>query len=476
MLHKITEYVSKLHMIEAGDRIVAGVSGGADSVCLFYMLLEFQKKIPFSFAAVHVHHGIRAEAESDAEYVRRLCAAHGVFFELVREDVPSYAAERHISVEEAGRELRYRAFDEVCRGLYGADGKIAVAHHCDDRAETVLFHLFRGSALKGLCSMEPVRGNVIRPLLCVTRKEIEQWLNEREIAYCTDATNGTDHYARNRIRHHILPYAEREVCPGAAAHIGRTADMLSEAADYLDAQTAEAYKACVKESGGSLFVAGEQFGKLHPYLKKSLVHACFARLTPQAKNVTSAHVLSVCGLFEKQAGRRVSLPYGICAKREYGGVLLKKQSGAEESGRSGGEGPQTVLLDLKKTAGTVFYGGMRFDFRIFDYDGKNGSFEEIPKNNFTKWFDCDKIKESVGFRYRQPHDFLVIGEGGGRKSVKKFMIDEKIPAEERESVVLLAEGSHILWAAGYRISEAYKISAQTKKVIEIRMTGGKYDG
>ena len=200
------------HMLTPGDRVVAGVSGGADSVCLLFVLLKIREEIPFSLHGVHVNHGIRKEAGEDAAYVEQLCSQFGLPFILVKENVRERAAAEKRSEEEMGRLVRYQAFESVMKSV-GAN-KIAVAHNSNDQAETMLFHLFRGSGLSGLCGIRPVRDHIIRPILCLERKEIEQYLEERKIAYCKDATNEEDDYTRNRIRHHILPYAEQEIVTG----------------------------------------------------------------------------------------------------------------------------------------------------------------------------------------------------------------------------------------------------------------------
>ena len=232
---KVFSYVEKYHMITSGDNIVAGVSGGADSVCLLLLLLEYGKKVPISLRVVHVDHGLRADAGEDARYVEDLCRQFHIPFCLTREDVREIAARERCSQEDAGRRLRYRAFYQAADDMGGA--RIAVAHNMGDNAETMLFHLFRGSGLKGLCGIAPVRDAVIHPVLCLERQEIEAYLRQRGISWRTDSTNGEDHYRRNRIRHHILPYAESQVVQGAAAHMCCTAEILSEAEDYLEQQT-----------------------------------------------------------------------------------------------------------------------------------------------------------------------------------------------------------------------------------------------
>lgn len=478
MLHKMIAFMTEFHMIEPGDCIVAGVSGGADSVCMLHLLLALREKIPFTLSVLHVDHGIRNDAWEDAEFVRRLCTEREILFTLVKEDVPAYAAAHRLGEEEAGRCLRYRAFAKINEQLYGGAAKFAVAHNRDDCAETVLFHLFRGTGLHGLCGMRPVQGSIIRPLLGVTRREIESWLAGNGIPYRTDSTNHEDVYARNRIRHHILGYAEREICSGSASHIARTADMLSQAAEYLDAQTKEAYAACVNEKrelhGVCLNLSAEQFLGLHPYLKGSVIHLCFSRLVPAAKDLGSVHVSCVCALFEKQTGKRLLLPYDIRAQRTYEGVCLERGGVWNEKDPVKNTGQKEILLE--GSSGAAVFGGTRFMFRVFACDDKKEFLQSIPKNNCTKWFDYDRIKKSLVIRCRRTGDYLTVNAAGGTKSLKKYMIDEKVPSEERDHIALVAEEDHILWVTGYRVSEAYKVTADTKRIIEIYMSGGKENG
>ena len=478
MLHKIMAFVSEIHMIEPDDCVIAGISGGADSVCLFYLLLALKEQVSFTFSVVHVNHGIRPDAGEDAEYVRRLCAENRIVCTIVEEDVPGYAARHHLGEEEAGRHLRYQAFAQANARLYGGRAKIAVAHHQNDCAETVLFQLFRGSGLHGLCGIKPVQGNVIRPLLCVTREEIETYLAARGISYRTDSTNGEDAHARNRIRHHILPYAEREICQGSTQHISRAADRLSQAAAYLDMQTEAAYRECVREEDGAggrvVFISEEGFAGQHSYLQGSLIHLCFSRLQPAAKDITSVHMAQVCALFGKQVGRTAVLPHGMTAVRTYQGVRL--QNGDCRNREKTEENHEGAPVLLAGESGEVRFGGRIFRYRVFSCEANGDILQTIPKNNCKKWFDYDRIKKPVVIRYRKTGDELAINAAGGTKSLKRYMIDEKIPSAERQHIPLVAEGDHVLWVTGYRISEAYKVTADTKRVIEIYMSGGKEDG
>ena len=176
---KVKKYIAAYEMIVPGDCVVAGVSGGADSVCLLHLLWRLQKEMVFRLNVVHINHGLRAEAGEDAAFVEELCRQWELPFFLREADMPGYAAEHKVSSEEAGRLLRYQAFEEILRRIQGENaGKIAVAHNAEDRAETMLFHMFRGSGLKGMSAIRPVRESVIRPLLSVSRREIEAYLTD----------------------------------------------------------------------------------------------------------------------------------------------------------------------------------------------------------------------------------------------------------------------------------------------------------
>ena len=195
MVNKVLDYCEQYHMIASGDVIVAGVSGGADSVCLLFMLLAIREKVPFHLAVAHVNHGLRKEAAMEAAYVHELCENRGIPFYLKEADMAGYAREASLSEEEAGRQIRYAFFSEILI-LEGTrhqteeeKWKIAVAHNRNDRAETMLFHLFRGTGLAGLCGIPAVNGRIIRPLLCPDRQEIEAFLKNEKNLYYTDSTN-----------------------------------------------------------------------------------------------------------------------------------------------------------------------------------------------------------------------------------------------------------------------------------------------
>ena len=241
---KIKNYIKQNNMVTRGDKVLAGISGGADSTCLLYVLSHLKEQMGFELCVVHVNHGIRQEAQEDAVYVEKICKQLMIPFFLRTEDVPLIACREGLTEEEAGRSVRYAVFEELADKVCAT--KIAVAHNRNDLAETMLLNLFRGTGVHGAGAIRPVRGRIIRPLLDTERTEIEEYLRKKGISYQTDKTNLEDDHTRNRIRHHILPYAQQEINNRAVQHLARAAQEISEAVFRMDGATAQ-----VSYDGGS---------------------------------------------------------------------------------------------------------------------------------------------------------------------------------------------------------------------------------
>ena len=314
--------------------------------------------------------------------------------------------------------------------------------------------------------------------MCLERREIERYLAKRQISYRTDSTNLEDDYTRNRIRHHILSYAQREISPKAVAHMCRTADLLTEAEEFLREQTGEAKARCVMQPPGDerrLYISVQPFAGLHIILKKRLILELIQQLAPEGRDISSVHVEAVLHLFEIDGGSRVCLPFGIRAVRKYERVALER---GEEAPASFRPFCRTVERLPEGDAGSCkidLENGERAEISVFFV--KTG--QKIPGNLYTKWFDCDKIKESLAFRTRRKGDYLTIADGEGEirhKSLKEYMITEKIPRDDRDGMLLLADGAHVLWLAGYRISEFYKVSKNTKRILQVKLSGGRFGG
>lgn len=527
--NRVYAYIKENNMIEAGDRVVAGVSGGSDSVCLLILLAELRTALPFSLEVVHVNHGIREEAGEDAAFVQALCARLGIVCHVYETDVRAAARQARLSEEEAGRNARYEAFRQA---LAGQKGKIAVAHNENDRAETLLFHLFRGSGLDGMASIRPVREDVIRPLLCLKKEEIEGFLREEGQCWCVDRTNLGNDYARNRIRHQILPAAETGICSAAVRHLAEASELMQQTAAYLKKQTEEALARCSEDrrEAARAETAGREVeaaraasaeiadrteaaaedtaaaaGSAAPaalvwrrffaeaFLREDrLLQGLMLRDTLQclggARDLGRRDVEAAVRLFlpRCQSGRRLRLNRGrVLAVREFGSVVFSgsrgEREGAEQrekSGRTipltfpdGGEGFRVLTAEVPGLGVA--------EARLFAWDeaarkeaAARRIFENIEENKYTKWLDYDKIMKHMEFRERRTGDYLTVNDALQKKSLKSYLIQEKVPASERDGLMLLADGDHIIWMPGHRISAAYKITEETRTVLEIRIRGG----
>ena len=465
-------------MLTCGDRVIAGVSGGADSVCLFLMLLELREKIGFDLIAVHVHHGLRGEAaDQDQQFVEALCEQHRIPLEIFRVNLESIAKKRKQSLEEAGRMVRREAFDSVCK-KYGGN-KIALAHHQNDNAETLLWNLSRGTGLDGLGGIRPVNGKFIRPLLCMNREEIEEYLAKRKQSYCIDETNAGTDYTRNKLRHLVLPILEEQVNSAAVRHMNETMEQIWELQEYMQEQVEAAYQECVQEHFEKacwIQIQQKSFETFPELIKKMVIRKGMEQVGGKKRDLSHKHVDVMMELMNKQVGRTLDLPYEMHAKRNYEGIRLEKQRTYSFGEEKKAEIMQECMAELNIPGETILADrDLKLRCKILEKP-KNLSIKDIPQKIYTKWFDYGIIKSSLYIRTRQAGDIIVIDEKGHQKKLKNWFVDEKIPKEVRDSQLLLAENNEILWVLGHRMSQAYQVKQSTKWILQIEVETYKSDG
>lgn len=480
MTEKVSEYIAEENLIEKGDCVLAGVSGGADSVCLLYLLSELSEKMGFSLSVVHVEHGIRGEeSRTDEAFVQKLCDKLEIPCRIFCVNAADFAAETGTGLEEAARVLRYECYEKAAAEIGELKIKIALAHHAGDNAETVLFQMIRGSGLYGLSGIRPMRpltesAVIIRPLLSVSRGEIEAYLKRIGQDYRTDSTNLDAVYSRNRIRNLVMPEF-LQINAQAEAHINRSAKMIRQLCEYMDGQVAELKNTACACEKDAVVMRKNSLENVPEPLVSGLILQILKELAGSAKDFTSVHTEAVMRLFFRQTGRRIILPYGLCAERIYEGVKIGRQKNREVFE------PEAFVLELTARQSVRLEAGEtvcfdvpngKMEARIFKTVGE---LQEISKKRYTKWFDYDRIKDSLQIRGRKSGDYLVIDDKGHKKRLKSWFIDEKIPGEERGRYLLLAAGAHVLWVVGKRISADVKVRESTKRILEIRFYGGNYD-
>ena len=469
---KIEKFIEENHMIEKGDHIVVGVSGGADSICLLDNLLRLRNKYHILLTVVHIHHGIRGkEADEDMAYVESFCRQHNVRFLGYYFDIPEIAKKQHLSGEEAGRIKRYETFDQVVDEIEknGGKGKIAIAHNANDNCETFLLNLFRGSGLAGLTGIRPVRDNIIRPLLCLTRKEIEEYLSLKNILYREDGTNKETDYTRNKLRLEVLPYVEKNINANVSGNITKTIQTLTEAHEFIEAYVEGIYMKVVTEKKCD----GEQVSETSilkelcnekKIIRNLVIRKAIGRTAGRLKDITSTHIESVESLYSKEVSKASVLPYGLEAVRTYDGICIRRRTNSQENKIKSENNRIIIDIDnILKESGQVEFKG-----KTLTFDEVSLEKTSIVENKYTKWMSYDILKDTLEIRGRMTGDYMIIDNLGRRKKIKDLFIDMKIPRENRDDVLLLARGSEILWVIGYRMSEKCKVGKDTKKVIRVK--------
>ena len=445
---KILTTIQKYRMLEAGGSIVAGVSGGADSMCLLHFLYILRKDWNLTVIAAHVNHGLRGEeAKRDEEFVQSWCEAHGVPFEVLHADVNALAKVSGQGTEACGRDVRYRFFSGLAE-KYGAS--IATAHTASDNAETVLFHLIRGTGTRGLSGIKPVRGNIVRPLIEITREEVEAYCRENDVPYLTDSTNLRDDYTRNRLRHHLVPLC-KEINPSFEKGVLRLSETLSHDDTYIMEQ-AEAALDNARLGNGTY--SGKMLAALPAPVLARAVMLCAQAFS--CRCMEQKHISAVCGFIYEGAGA-CDLPCGLQAIVSQGMFrIVQKEKPAEKW-----EIPLTDAVSLTKY-------NKKLNVCVcskMEYDKKTKFNKKLLNNSM----DYAIISKHPAFRTRREGDtFLPLGKNG-TKTVKKLFNEYKIPREQRGKILLLARGSEVLWIDGYGVSPHAAVSDKTQRVLIINV-------
>jgi tRNA(Ile)-lysidine synthase len=511
--------MEKNNMLADCENVVVGLSGGADSVCLLNVLARIcsqhddktatasaadKLKSVGSFGklrivAVHINHGIRdEEADRDEAFARSVADGLGVEFRAFKLDIPAKAAAEGISEETAGRIARYQCFGEVARELGEERTKIAVAHHMDDQAETVLMHMIRGSSVTGLAGMRAVSGAVIRPLLCVSRSEIEQFLHDSGITYVTDSTNSDNSYTRNAVRNTIIPEIQKinsrfnNCINSMAADVARYEDFVAKMTDiaereYIrvsaDGKVSE-YTACgcvpndeaeadKKPARALISIKAHDVDEL---ILANLVKRAYSAVHGDVVNLYRVHIEDTMKLFSMDCGKRTDLPGNIVAERRADGVLLydgERQASQTVAAKNELQSDGEIKLNFA-TDGEIKF---KFNFckSISGLEWEiieNKDLINFINNDYTKYFDYDMINVEPVVRLRRAGDVCVIDRAGHEKKLKQELIDRKVPSSERNSVLLLASGEHVLWAVGVRRYEEFLVTEGTKRVLKVTALGG----
>jgi len=462
--NRIKAFCRQKELFAQGDRVLLGLSGGADSVCLFLVLVSLAKEWELELVPVHINHNLRGgEALRDQQFCEDLCRQHNLELHVVSVPVAELALAQGWTLEEAGRNARYEAFRKV-KEQQGCH-KIAVAHHKDDQAETVLFQLFRGSRLKGFSGMEAVNGDVVRPLLCVTREEIEGYLTEKEQNYCIDSTNLEEEYTRNKIRHRIVPQA-KALCDRAVEHIAEAAEYAGAVEKLLERLTETLFAECaIAGRENEILLKIGPLRAAEPVLSERVMYRALCNVYGRKKDITSGMVADCMALLEKQTGRYCTLRDGVVARRSFEYLRIGKE--AQEN--------CSYCMDITEFPAQMQLPVLHKNLRLSV--GYREEFEEnIPKSTYTKWFDYDKINKAVSVRTPEAGDEIIVYTDGRKKQLADVFAEARVPMEQRPGYPVLAVGREILWVPGIRGSEGYRVTKETKQILIASIDGGNENG
>ena len=466
---KVHNYIIDNKMIQNGDKIIIGVSGGADSMCLLNVLSRLIDEYSLGLYVVHIHHGIRGvQADEDEQFVKKYCTEivgnNKIKYFSFFYDIPKMAKEQKLSEEEMGRKVRYEAFDEI-KNKYNAD-KIAVAHNLNDNAETVLFNICRGTGINGLKGIINKKDDLIRPLLCVSRKEIEEYLYSINVEYRQDMTNFEEEYTRNRIRLKVIPYLEENINSNVVEHINSMAMIAKDTEGFMADYTDSVYDKVVSQVSINncikLVVDVKALNKEKNIIQQRIIRKCIYNIVGKLKDVSNVHIEDILKLSDKNVGKRIEIPYNIIAQRDYNSIEIFINDILQDTNIEKKQIFEEIRLNYEYYLG---YYDKHIIFEVFDREEEI----DIPKDDYTKWFDYDKIDQKIILRNRNSGDKMQLNPEGTTKKLKDLMINLKINKNERDSIPLVAEGSNVLWLIGKRNSEAYRVDDSTKRILQIKV-------
>jgi len=475
MIHKVRRTIEKHRLLGKGDRVLAAVSGGPDSVALLKILKQLSDEgYDLTLAAAHLNHGLRgAESDRDEMFVRDLCAFLKVPFFSGRADIGEAVGRKGGSLEEACRRERYAFLLDVTRRE--AMDRIALGHHRDDQAETVLMRLLRGSGPEGLRGMQPLReGLYIRPLIDVTRDEILGFLEREGAAFVEDRSNKGDAFLRNRIRRRLLPMLMKEYNPRLVDTLGRTAEILRVEDDYIQGVVKDLLgRWTTTGAEGELRVPLEELLSLHEAVRRRIIRSILLDFSPLKNGIGFHHVDAVMKILA--AGSRgdvLDMPFRVRVRREAGMLRFERKTGAfrdglQEEGRNQRgareDGRYAYDVDVPGRIHIPQWGRAL----AFQFEARRQAAVESERIVFL---DPEAIRFPLQVRSWIPGDRMEpLGMKGKKKKIQDIFVNRKIPRRERRSIPLLVDRESVLWIAGLMMSERARVTNRTGRVLKIEI-------
>ncbi len=458
-MRQVWNTIAQFHMLDSGDRVLIGVSGGPDSVALLHLLNSKAEQYGIALYVVHVNHMLRPEADAEAEYVKTLAERYDIPFRLYTVDVSDYAKANDMSLEQAGHTVRFQCFQDAKE--YWQINKLALGHHRDDRAESALLHIVQGCGLDGLTAMPPMdiwdtksQSYLIRPLAQISKKDVLQYCKEQDLHYFIDATNLEPEYLRNQIRLEVLPLM-RQYNPQIADALVRLQDSAGADLAYLEEQVHMLWIQYGSASAEVVQFPADVFQAQHIAIQRRLLRHMYRLWKGSTVNLSFAQVEQMCRIALQSDGtQQVSLSEDVVFLRQY---QLLKITAKPQCTVFNEYVWQTDIQPVLQTWNGVF--SVQMDVQMNEAVCEDGV--------CAVFVDADSLTIPLTVRGRQSGDVITFSNMQKHKTIKKYFIDKKIPKEERDTIPLVLSGENIIWIPGYYLADHVRITGDTKRICKL---------
>lgn len=443
---KIKKFIDKHQLISKDDHILIGLSGGPDSVSMLYLLLQLQEVFKIKISAAHLNHSLRGKnSDDDEKFVKQLCKKFNIDLFSLKTNVKSYSKEKKIGIEESSRILRYEYFNDVAEKI-GAT-KIATAHTADDNLETVLLNLVRGTGLKGISGIPVKRGKIIRPVLCLSKDKIISYLNVNKYKYRIDQTNTKNVFRRNLIRNKVVGVL-KEINPNLTDTVLRFSSIMRQYEDFFNLQSKQ-FQGLITFSGSSIVL---DISKEIDYFEIILMHLLHQNIVQKfGIQPIFGDLEKIISLKNKDKGSMAELSGDLKAIRESKSIVIQR-------------------INVDKFDGVTIQVGKTFNGDYFAFSSRLTEKRKLPKNDhLSELIDPRKIQSGLFLRTWSIGDKINPLGLSGLKKVSNLLTDEKVSHSIRKKILVLCDGEEIVWVCGVRLSDKYKLTKTTQKVLELKI-------
>jgi tRNA(Ile)-lysidine synthase len=459
LIAKVRMTIERYQMLRGGEKVIIGVSGGPDSICLLHVLLDLKSEYRIELVIAHINHSLRGgESLRDEAFIKNIAQEVNLPCLITRLDPDEYQKIRGISLQEKARQLRYSFLNEVLEKEHG--DKIALGHNADDQAETLLLWLIRGTGTRGLSGIPPVRGNIfIRPLIEVERTEIEEFLAQRRLEYIRDSSNYENKYLRNRIRYELIPYLKSNYNPQLVSTLKQTSNILRAEEEFLEDICEKYGEEClIRKENKSIIFNVEKLKYFPLAIQLRMLRKGILSIKGNLRQITYKHILSIIQLISKSGSSKIlCLPGGVKVAKEYNHLVIDKG-------------------EKKKPSFSYIFSSIPDNVKIREITKEmNFSLMKKVKNLLyadernTAYLDNSKICFPMVIRSCKREDWFYPSGMKGRKKIKDFFSDEKIPISERIKVPLLLFRDRIAWVGGFRVDQKIAATRKTKYILRVEL-------